>query len=36
MDSDRPSWSLAIAAGGDRLASGDLKDAGEKIKDVVN
>jgi len=32
----RPSWSLAIAAGGDRLASGDLKDAGEKIKDVVN
>jgi len=25
---------LAIAAGGDRLASGDLKDAGEKIKDV--
>jgi len=27
---------LAIAAGGDRLASGDLKDAGEKIKDVVS
>jgi len=27
---------LAIAAGGDRLASGNLKDAGEKIKDVVN